>query len=86
MAGGGAATNKRWTKEELRQLRMLAERGVSAPEAAVQFRRSTSAVQQKAIELGIALIRVDRTQWRTRPETSREPERIKEKTGGLQQA
>ena len=66
MAGRGGGPNKHWTQAELRRLRTLAEQGISAPEAAARLHRTTGAVQQKAIELGIALTRADRTRWRTR--------------------
>jgi hypothetical protein len=47
-----------------RTLRRLASEGASGPEIASLLGRSTGAVQQKALELGIELMRVDRTEWR----------------------
>ena len=60
---GPASAHKHWSADELARLRGLAERGVSAPQAAGELGRSTSAVQQKALELGLALVPVNRTAW-----------------------
>lgn len=86
MAGSGGGPHKHWTDEELRRLRQLAEQGISAPEAAVRLHRSTGAVQQKAIEIGIALTRVDRTGWRARSDMARDTSPNEEDRGGFQQA
>jgi len=54
----------RWGSHELADLRRLAGEGASGPEIASRLGRSTGAVQQKALELGIELVRVDQTDWR----------------------
>lgn len=54
----------RWDAHELADLRRLASEGASGPEIASRLGRSTGAVQQKALELGIELVRVDQTGWR----------------------
>jgi len=53
-----------WGVQELADLRRLASEGASGPEIASRLGRSTGAVQQKALELGIELMRVDQTGWR----------------------
>jgi hypothetical protein len=58
-----AGTRRRWTIEEIGRLRQFAADGISAPQAAHELGRSTGAVQQKAIELGLALTRVEKTDW-----------------------
>ena len=54
----------RWSLHELADLRRFASQGASGPEIASRLGRSTGAVQQKALELGIELVRVDQTDWR----------------------
>jgi hypothetical protein len=44
-----------WSKEDIRELRSLARRKVSAAKIAKQFKRSVPALRQKAINLGISL-------------------------------
>jgi hypothetical protein len=63
MAAGPTSARKHWSPDELALLRQLAARGVSAPQAAGQLGRSTGAVQQKAMELGLSLTRVNSTAW-----------------------
>jgi len=63
MANALASPNKRWRDDELAALKRLATEGTSAPELASLLGRSTGAVQQKALELGIRLVRVEKTSW-----------------------
>lgn len=63
MADKAASTKRRWSTDEVAELTRLATSGASAPEAASVLVRSTGAVQQKALELGIALVRVEKTAW-----------------------
>lgn len=63
MATASAPGRKRWNADELAALRRLAIQGASAPEVASRLGRSTGAVQQKALELGVPLVRVEKTSW-----------------------
>jgi hypothetical protein len=63
MAGTAASTKRRWSTDEVEELTRLATSGASAPELASILVRSTGAVQQKALELGIVLVRVEKTAW-----------------------
>jgi len=60
----------RWDGDELAELRRLAREGASGPEIASRLGRSTGTVQQKALELGVELMRVDQTGWRRGEPTS----------------
>ncbi len=44
-----------WSKEDIRELKSLARRKVSAANIAQQFKRSVPALRQKAMNLGISL-------------------------------
>ena len=55
---------RRWDVREIEDLRRHAQAGASGPEIASRLGRSTGAVQQKALELGVELMRVDQTDWR----------------------
>ncbi len=44
-----------WTKEDIRELKVLARQKVSADRIARKFKRSVPAVRQKAMNLGISL-------------------------------
>ena len=44
-----------WSKEDIRELKNLARRKISAVAIAKQFRRSLPALRQKAMNLGISL-------------------------------
>jgi hypothetical protein len=44
-----------WSKEDIRELKMLARRKVSAAKIARQFKRTLPALRQKAMNLGISL-------------------------------
>jgi polysaccharide deacetylase 2 family uncharacterized protein YibQ len=44
-----------WSKEDMRELKSLARRKISAAAIAKQFKRSLPALRQKAMNLGISL-------------------------------
>jgi len=47
-------TNKEWTKDDESRLQQLVEKRASAFRAGIALRRSTTAVQTKARELGLS--------------------------------
>lgn len=57
---------RRWNGDEIAELRRLAREGASAPDIARVLGRSTGAVQQKALELGVSLARANPSEWRRR--------------------
>lgn len=63
MSDLAARSRRHWTAREIGRLRQFADAGISAPQAAQALGRSTGAVQQKALELGLSLTRVEKTEW-----------------------
>lgn len=58
-------TLKAWTAADIRQLRALARAKLSARKIAGKLRRSTGAVSQKALRLGVRFRSVNRRRRRT---------------------
>ena len=50
---------RRWTKNELRQLKMLARQKTHVREIARSLKRTVSATQGEAFKLGVSLLRVE---------------------------
>jgi hypothetical protein len=44
-----------WSKEDMREFKLLARQRTPAPKIARRFKRSEGAIRQKALQLGVSL-------------------------------